>query len=123
MVFQKIILLCLLLFTLPIFSQPLTSNFYKVQLGKVIDGDTFKVYLSCSYKIFCKGASVRVRGIDTPELKSKDPETKAKAKAAKKFTKEFLTGRKITLKQCEKDKYFRLLLMYTRTAKACLKPF
>ncbi|MGN0016579.1 MAG: thermonuclease family protein [Candidatus Avelusimicrobium sp.] len=96
-------------FSLCLNAQPLTSNFYKVKLGKVIDGDTFKVYLSCSYKVFCKSASVRVRGIDTPELKSKDPAEKERAKQARAFTREFLTGRKITLKQCEKDKYFRLL--------------
>lgn len=99
-------LLCFPLFT---FAQQPTSSFYKVQLGKVLDGDTFKVYLACNYKLFCKAVSVRVRGVDTPELKSKDPETKAKAKAAQKFTRDFLTGKKITLKQCTRDKYFRLL--------------
>lgn len=52
---------------------------------------------------------MRVRGVDTPELKSQAPATKAKAKAAKKFTQDFLTGKKITLKQCTRDKYFRLL--------------
>lgn len=93
----------------PSIAQPLTSNFYKVQLGKVIDGDTFKVYLACNYKLFCRGVSVRVRGIDTPELTSKDPDTKERARQAKSFTREFLTGRKITLKSCTKDKYFRLL--------------
>ncbi|MDD6153405.1 MAG: thermonuclease family protein [Elusimicrobia bacterium] len=60
-------------------------------------------------ELFCKAVSVRVRGVDTPELKSQDPETKAKAKAAQKFTRDFLTGKKITLKQCTRDKYFRLL--------------
>nr|QGT50623.1 hypothetical protein Elusimicrob1349_0930 [uncultured Elusimicrobia bacterium] len=107
---MKIKTLLLLLF-LPIFlfAQQPTSNFYKVQLGKVLDGDTFKVYLACSYKLFCKGVSVRVRGIDTPELKSKDPAEKERAKQARQFTRDFLTNRKITLKQCSKDKYFRLL--------------
>ena len=96
-------------FSLCLNAQPLTSNFYKVQLGKVIDGDTFKVYLACRYKVFCRAVSVRVRGIDTPELKSKDPAEKERAKQARQFTRDFLTNRKITLKQCSKDKYFRLL--------------
>lgn len=103
------LLLLILLFPSVLSAEQQTSNFYKVKLGKVIDGDTFKVYLSCSYKLFCKGVSVRVRGIDTPELKSRVPEEKAKALAAKKFTKKFLTGKKITLKKCHRDKYFRLL--------------
>jgi len=109
---QNIILFCVasLIFNfLPLYAQQPTSNFYKVQLAKVIDGDTFKVYLACSYKLFCKGVSVRVRGIDTPELKSKDPAEKERAKQARQFTRDFLTNRKITLKQCSKDKYFRLL--------------
>lgn len=103
--------LFLFLFSLTpyIFSSPHTSNFYKVKLSRVTDGDTFKVYLSCSYKVFCKSVSVRVRGIDTPELKSRNPEEKERAKQARTFTRKFLTGRKITLKSCTKDKYFRLL--------------
>ena len=104
----RVIIFLLLLAPITFAQQP-TSNFYKVKLGKVLDGDTFKVYLACNYKLFCKAVSVRVRGVDTPELKSKDPETKAKAKAAQKFTRDFLTGKKITLKQCTRDKYFRLL--------------
>lgn len=74
-----------------------------------MDGDTFKVYLACSYKLFCKSVSVRVRGIDTPELKSKDATKRAKAQEAKRFTQQFLTGHKIVLKRCTRDKYFRLL--------------
>ena len=98
-----------LFFSFPLFAQQPASNFYKVRLGKVIDGDTFKVYLACSYKLFCKSVSVRVRGIDTAELKSKDETKRAKAQEAKRFTKEFLTGHKIVLKRCTRGKYFRLL--------------
>lgn len=106
---RKLLFFVLLFISVFAFAQQPTSSFYKVQLGKVLDGDTFKVYLACNYKLFCKAVSVRVRGIDTPELKSQDPATKAKAKAAQKFTRDFLTGKKITLKQCTRDKYFRLL--------------
>lgn len=98
-----------LFFSFPLFAQQPASNFYKVRLGKVIDGDTFKVYLACSYKLFCKSVSVRVRGIDTAELKSKDETKRAKAQEAKRFTQEFLTGHKIVLKRCTRGKYFRLL--------------
>ena len=90
-------------------AQPQTSSFYKVKLGRVLDGDTFKVYLACSYKLFCSSVSVRVRGIDTPELRSQDPQEKQKAKEARTFTKKFLESGKIRLKDCTKDKYFRLL--------------
>lgn len=90
-------------------AQPQSSSFYKVKLGRVLDGDTFKVYLACSYKLFCSSVSVRVRGIDTPELRSQDPQEKQKAKEARAFTKKFLESGKIRLKDCTKDKYFRLL--------------
>ncbi len=89
--------------------QAQSSSFYKVKLGRVIDGDTFKVYLACSYKLFCSSVSVRVRGIDTPELRSKDEAVKQKAREARAFTKAFLESGKIRLKDCTKDKYFRLL--------------
>lgn len=106
---KKISCLFLGFFACALFAQQPTSIFYKVRLGKIVDGDTFKVYLSCKYKLFCKDISVRVRGIDTPELKSKDKATRTRAKQAKSFTRNFLTNKKIYLKNCSRDKYFRLL--------------
>lgn len=88
--------------------QPL-QNFNKVSLASVYDGDTFKVYLSCRYPIFCKAISVRVRGVDCPEMRGGTKETKTAAKAAKAFTKNLLKSGKILLRNCGRDKYFRLL--------------
>ncbi len=85
------------------------QNFNKVSLASVYDGDTFKVYLACKYPIFCKAIPVRVRGVDCPEMRGGTPGTKAAAKAAKAFTKQFLRGGKILLRNCGRDKYFRLL--------------
>lgn len=85
------------------------QNFNKVSLSSVYDGDTFKVYLACKYPVFCKAVPVRVRGVDCPEIRGGTPETKAAAKAAKKFTKNFLKSGKILLRNCGRDKYFRLL--------------
>ena len=52
---------------------------------------------------------MRVRGVDCPEMRGGTRETKAAAKAAKAFTKQFLRGGKILLRNCGRDKYFRLL--------------
>lgn len=93
---------------LSVSAQPVTSNFYKVDLVRVVDGDTFKVNLACNYKLFCRSVSVRVAGINCPELRSKDETERQNAKAAKEFTKQFLDKRKITLKNCQKGKYFRM---------------
>ena len=111
--FQGILFFLLLLFPFaPAQAQntavPL-QNFNKVTLASVYDGDTFKVYLSCRYPIFCKAIPVRVRGVDCPEMRGGTEETKAAAKAAKKFTKDFLKSGKILLRNCGRDKYFRLL--------------
>ena len=86
-----------------------TNDFKEVKLISVYDGDTFKVNLRCKKTVVCKGISVRVRGIDTPELKTKNPKEKQKALAAKIFTQQVLFEKKITLKNCQRDKYFRLL--------------
>ena len=86
-----------------------TNNFKKVKLVSVCDGDTFKVNLPCKEKLFCQNILVRVRGIDTPELNSKNTKEKQKAKQAKNWTEQLLSDGKIILKNCTQDKYFRLL--------------
>ena len=50
-----------------------------------------------------------MRGVDAPEFKTKDSCEKKKAKEAKLFTREFLKKGSVTLRNCGKDKYFRLL--------------
>ena len=85
------------------------TNFENVQLLSVYDGDTFKINLSCDKDALCNSVGVRVKGIDTPEIKSKDKCEKEMAKKAKEFTKSFLEGGPINLKNCSRDKYFRLL--------------
>lgn len=87
----------------------LTQNFNKVSLASVYDGDTFRVHLACKYGVFCKTIPIRVRGVDCPEIKGGSAETKALAKQAKAFTKNFLKSGKILLRNCGRDKYFRLL--------------
>ena len=89
--------------------EDLSQNFNKVELASVYDGDTFRVHLACKYGVFCKTIPIRVRGVDCPEIKGGSAETKALAKQAKTFTKNFLKGGKILLRNCGRDKYFRLL--------------
>lgn len=86
-----------------------TTDFENVQVISVYDGDTFKVKLSCDKDVLCQAVSVRVKGIDTPEIKSKNKCEKEKAKQAKAFTKSFLESGTVNLKSCDRDKYFRLL--------------
>ena len=86
------------------------ANFDNVSLISVYDGDTFYVDIpSCDMDVFCKHISVRVRGVDCPEIRGGSTETKTLAKQSKAFTKNFLKGGKILLRNCGRDKYFRLL--------------
>lgn len=84
-----------------------------VSIASVYDGDTFKINLNCSFAVYCEKVPVRVRGVDCPEIKGKTKKEKALAQKAKAFTKEFLSQKPITLTDCGRDKYFRLLCSVT----------
>lgn len=85
------------------------DDFEQVKVISVYDGDTFKVNLPCEQDIFCKDISVRINGIDTPEMKTQNSCEKAKAKEAQKLTQRTLNSGAVILKNCQRDKYFRLL--------------
>jgi endonuclease YncB( thermonuclease family) len=85
------------------------TSFTDVKLVSVHDGDTFKISLPCNKGVLCDNVDVRVQGIDTPEINSKDTCEKKAAKQAKEFTQAFLAKGQIDLKNCDRDKYFRLL--------------
>lgn len=107
---RKLLFLFLLFPTFCFAGEQEASNFFNVKVLKVIDGDTFKIDIEkCFWKVFCKNLSVRVRGVDTPEIRSKDEQKKQKAQEAKKFTEDFLKQGSVHLIYCTRDKYFRLL--------------
>lgn len=87
-----------------------TETFKQVEVVSVYDGDTFRVNLNCNTPVFCQNIPVRVRGVDAPELNSVSEKVRRKAVEAKNFTANFLRGRNdVTLYNCGRDKYFRLL--------------
>ena len=90
---------------------PMDENqtFDDVSIASIYDGDTFKINLNCSLAVYCEKVPVRVRGVDTPEIKGKTEREKKLAQKAKEFTKEFLSVRPVSLSNCGRDKYFRLL--------------
>ena len=83
--------------------------FDNVSIASIYDGDTFKINLNCSLAVYCEKVPVRVRGVDTPEIKGKTEREKKLAQKAKEFSKEFLSQEPINLSNCSRDKYFRLL--------------
>jgi hypothetical protein len=86
------------------------TRFQCVRFLKNYDGDTITVTIPQLHPLFGKEISVRLKGIDTPEMKSKNPCEKEKARVAKKFVEHLLSkGKQIHLVDVEREKYFRIL--------------
>lgn len=82
-------------------------------IKSVYDGDTVKVDLvdpaQCIPTVFSKDLLVRVKGIDTPELRANCRLERCLALKAKEFTESALTNSQVAFNNEERDKYFRLL--------------
>lgn len=84
----------------------------KALVIKVYDGDTLTVgwtHGSLSGKSRTVRSSVRIRGIDTPELRSKSEEEKRMASVARSRLEDATMRKVVTLISPESDKYGRLL--------------
>jgi len=85
-------------------------NDVKCYFVRNYDGDTITVNIPEWPDIVGKNISVRICGIDTPEIKGTSGETKEKALAAKQVVFDICSNaKKIELRNVQKDKYFRLL--------------
>lgn len=80
-----------------------------VQVIRVYDGDTFFVNIPYLHFLIGSNISVRVRGIDTAEIRGGDERTKKIALQQKEALTKLLENRKITLYNLNRDKYFRIL--------------
>lgn len=74
------------------------------EVVSVYDGDTFTADAHPWPQITTR-VSVRVNGVDTPEIRGKCPAEKEKAKAARDFVKTTLKGANITLRNVKLGKY------------------
>ena len=86
---------------------------YKVDIVKVIDGDTVDVDIDLGFGMVYKKQRVRLKGIDTPESRTRNLEEKKFGLAAKAYLKEQLTGvdayTHIELVSHDKGKFGRIL--------------
>ncbi len=74
------------------------------------DGDTITFQIPGVHPIIGRDISVRVFGIDTPEMKGKAPCEVARAREAKDLVTRLLqSARNIELRNIQRDKYFRIL--------------
>lgn len=80
------------------------------QVVEVYDGDTFKIDLQGLHPLFGDKLPIRVKGIDTPELRGTTEEVKALAVQARELTENTLKGaQRIELRNPERGKYFRVV--------------
>ena len=86
------------------------GNFYNVKVISNYDGDTLTVDIPDVPPIIGENISVRVFGIDTPEIRGACDKEKQLAQEAKKYVYDILsTSSKINLVNIKRDKYFRIL--------------
>ena len=77
------------------------------QIVEVYDGDTFKIDLPGMHALFGDNLSIRVLGIDTPEMKGTSDQIKALAMQAREITeKALLGGTKIELRNASARQIF-----------------
>ena len=88
-----------------------TENSFKcVKYIRNYDADTITVSLPTIHPFFGKSISVRLYGVDSPEIRTKDKCEKQLARTAKKYVASLLKhSKRIDLINVQKDKYFRLL--------------
>lgn len=81
----------------------------KAVVIKVYDGDTLTIGFRHGHNLRPVRQNVRIRGIDTPELKTKVEKEKELALLAKTRLKEVTMGKVVTILSPTSDKYGRLL--------------
>jgi len=85
-------------------------TFDHVQFVRAIDGDTVVINIPRLPAIFGHCVSIRLAGIQSPEIRSKDKDTFHRAMKAKQFLQtKCEKAEKITLCNCKRGKYFRII--------------
>ena len=82
---------------------------YKVEVTRVVDGDTVDVDVDLGFGMVYKKQRVRMMGIDTPESRTRDLEEKFYGKASKANLIKILDGKDIQMVSHDKGKFGRIL--------------
>lgn len=81
---------------------------YKGKILEVLDGDTIEILFDLGFKIFFK-EKVRLYGINTPEIHTKDLQEKKQGFRVKRFLEKLLKNAEIVIKVYKQEKYGRYL--------------
>ncbi|WP_020003351.1 thermonuclease family protein [Brachyspira innocens] len=112
---MKKLLLIYMVLSISLFAFETTENninnniLYNIEVIRIYDGDTFFVNIPDVHWLIGSNISVRIRGIATPEIRGGTEETKELARKSKEALIKLFEGRKITLYNLNRDKYFRIL--------------
>jgi len=88
----------------------LKTSVCSVKYHSTYDGDTFYANVSKFHHLFKERLGIRLKYINTPELRGSSPAEKIRAKEAKMFTLQKLEkAKRINLYDCVRGKYFRLV--------------
>ena len=82
---------------------------YKAIITKVYDGDTLTAEVDLGFKMWAKKIKLRLIDVNTPEIRSKNPEEKALALKARDRVRELCLGKEVTISTHGKGKYGRWL--------------
>jgi len=82
---------------------------YKVDVTRVVDGDTVDVDVDLGFGMIYKKQRVRLKGIDTPESRTRDLEEKFYGLLSRQFLKVILEGREVQLVSHDKGKFGRII--------------
>ena len=82
---------------------------YKAVITKVYDGDTLTAEIDLGFKMWAKKVKLRLVGVDTPEIRTKDPVEKELAIKARDRVRELCLGKEVIVKTHGKGKYGRWL--------------
>lgn len=108
--FKTVLLLFYMKFKRPVNRAIDYGNFNDVEYISNYDGDTIKVNIKGLHPLIGKGITIRVNGIDTPEMKGDCETSKIMAKEAKSVVQNLLSSsKKIDLVNCKRGKYFRIV--------------
>lgn len=106
-------LLVIILICISVNSYAKTRQYGNATVSEIVsiyDGDTFTVNIADWPSIIGQRMSVRIAGIDTPEMRGRCEGEKHKARQAKQFTVAALRNANLVeLRNLKRDKYFRLL--------------
>ena len=83
---------------------------YRVEIVRVVDGDTVEVDIDLGFGVWLKKQRVRLYGIDTPESRTRDLNEKKYGLMAKEYLKERISNGAILKTRLDgKGKYGRIL--------------